>query len=221
MLNLITMLADDQVDYIINEISNDYITEDIWNPNLFELTTYLRDDYRIGFVTKKKRNKISILDYFQVFSSLIWLLIFGSLILVSFTQTLIKHLNFNSKFNWHFFLRISFKYFSLLIGQSSILLRNFKPFHYVMYFMPLLSLLFINLFNFQLHSNMISPRKYWCQDLDCFIKSYKGFYTLDMIPSKDAMEKRKELQFKIILSKLKVDDPFGKFNWFVNNLIIY
>ena len=87
--------------------------------------------------------------------------------------------------------------------------------------MPLLSILIINLFNFELYSNMISPRKYWCQDLDCFIKSYQGFYTLDMIPSKDAMEKRKELQFKIILSKLKVDDPFGKFNWFVNNLIIY
>ena len=31
----IKMLADNQVDYIINEIPNDFITEDIWNPNLF------------------------------------------------------------------------------------------------------------------------------------------------------------------------------------------
>ena len=87
-----------------------------------------------------------------------------------------------------------------------------------MYFMPLLSVLFINLFNFQLHSNMVSPRKYWCQDLDCFIKSYKGFYTLDMIPSKDAMERRGR-QFKEILPKLKVVTPFG--NRYVNFLIIY
>ena len=90
-----------------------------------------------------------------------------------------------------------------------------------MYFIPLLSVSIINLFNVELYSNMVSPRKYSCQDLDCFIKSYEDYTTLDMIPSKDAMEKRKEWQFKVIISKLKVDYPYGKFNWFVNYLTIY
>ena len=56
----IKMLADNQVDYIINEISNDYIAEDIWNWDLFQLTTELRDDYRIGFLFKKKTQNINI-----------------------------------------------------------------------------------------------------------------------------------------------------------------
>ena len=135
----IKMLADNQVDYIINEISNDCITEETWNSNLFQLTSYLREDYKIGFVIKKKAEKISILEYFKIFSPFIWMLIFCSIILVSITQTLIKHLNYNNKFNWNFFFKIFFEYFCLLHTQSSILLRKFKPFHYIMYFIPLLS----------------------------------------------------------------------------------
>ena len=215
----IKMLADNQVDYIINEISNDFITEDAWNSNLFQLTTELRDEYKIGFVCKKKTQKISILDYFNVFSLLIWILILGSIIAVSITQTLIKYLNFNTKFDWCFFLRISWEYFSLFQSKSSILLGKFKPFHYVIYFIPLLSVLIINLFNFELYSNMISPRKYWCQDLDCFIESYEGFYTLKTITSKNVMEKRKEWEFKEILSKLKAVSQWG--NAFINCLTIY
>ena len=217
----IKMLADNQVDYIINEISNDFITEDTWNSNLFQLTTGLKDDYRIGFAFKKKTHKISILDYFKVFGPLFWLLIFCSIIVVSITQTLIKYLTFNSIFNFRFFLRISWEYFSLIQSKSSILLRKFKPFHYVMYFIPLLSVLIISLFNVELYSSMVSPRKYWCQDLDCFIKSYQGFYTLNTTICKDAMAKRKKWQFEKILLRLNVIKPHGKFNMFVNYLTIH
>ena len=122
-------------------------------------------------------------------------------------------------FNFRFFLRISWEYFSLIQTQSSILLHKFKPFHYVMYFMPLLSVLIINLFNIELYSNMINPRRHWCQDLDCFINSYQGFCTLKTIPSKDVMEKREEWQFKEILSKLENFAGYG--NRYVNCLIVY
>ena len=55
---------------------------------------------------------------------------------------------------------------------------------------------------------MISPRKHWCQDLDCFIKSDQNFYTLEYFPSLNQMKKRKEWQFKVILSsRLTIDNP--------------
>lgn len=54
------ILAGNQIDYITVNISNDFITEKTWNPNLYELTTDLRGDYRIGFVTKKKTDNFNI-----------------------------------------------------------------------------------------------------------------------------------------------------------------
>lgn len=206
------MIVGDQVDFILSEIPNEFLTENMWNPNLYQLTTALRDDYRIGFVVKKTELKVSILDYFKVFSTFIWILIFISILMIAATQTLIKHLSFNKKFNWSFFLRISWEYLNLLLNQSSILLRNLKPFHYVMYFMPLFSVLIINLFNFGFYSNMITPTKQWCQDLNCFVNSFDGFYTLKNNPSLFALNKRKEWQFKVIDSKLTIHRGTGKFS---------
>ena len=49
------MLAHNQIDYIIVHISDDFIDENTWNTNLFQLTTDLTSDYKICFVTNKKR----------------------------------------------------------------------------------------------------------------------------------------------------------------------
>lgn len=206
------MIANNQVDFILSEIPNEFLTENMWNPNLYQISTALRDDYRIGFVVKKTNLNVSILDYFKVFNTFIWVLILISILMIAVIQTLIKHLNFDKKFNWNFFLRISWEYLSLLLTQSSILLRNLKPFHYIMYFMPLFSVLIINLFNFGFYSNMITPRKQWCQDLSCFVKSFDEFYTIKNNPSLFAINKRKEWQFKVISSKLTIHRKNGKFS---------
>ena len=214
------MIAENQVDFILSEIPNEFLTKNMWNPNLYQLRTALRHDYKIGFVVKKTTLNVSILDYLKVFSTLIWILIGISILMITITQTLIQHLSFNKKFNWSFFLNILSQYLSLLLSQSSILLRNFKSFHYVMYFMPLFSVLIINLFNFGFYSNMITPRKQWCQDLNCLINSFDASYMLKDNPTLLVINKRKEWQFKVINSKLTIRRKRGKFSLLIISCLV-
>lgn len=197
------MIADNQVDYIFNNIPNDFLTEHTWNPKLYELSTALRDDYRVAFGVKKETLKISISDYFKVFSPLVWLLIFSSIITIALIQTCS-----NPKRNFHFFLKLYGGYLGLLLNNSSNLLRKSVSRHYLLYFIPILSVLIINLVNIELYSNMLAPRKHCCQDLNCFIKSKLPFYTFANQPSLTEIKKREE--FKIILDRLVTDKSMGK-----------
>ena len=197
------MIAENQVDYIFNNIPNDFLTEHTWNPNLYQLSTALRDDYRVAFGVKKEKLKISISDYFRVFSPLIWLLIFSSIIAISLFQTCS-----NRKGNLNFFLKLCGDYIGLLLNNSSNLLQKSVSRHYLLYFIPILSILIINLINIKLYSNMLAPRKHWCQDLNCFIKSKLPFYTFANQPSLTEMRKRDE--FKMILERIVTDKSMGE-----------
>ena len=55
------MLANDQVDYIINDI---YINETLWHPNgMNAMTTALDDNYKINFLTKKYKIIKTFVNY--------------------------------------------------------------------------------------------------------------------------------------------------------------
>ena len=55
---------------------------------------------------------------------------------------------------------------------------------------------------------MLAPRKHWCQDLNCFIRSKIPFYTFVNQPSLTEMKKRDE--FKVILERIVTDKSMGE-----------
>ena len=201
------MISNDQVDYIFNEVLT---TKNIWNPNLYELSTALFDDYTINFLVRKQYMKTSIADYFKVFNLLIWMLIFGSIITVSAIQTIILL----SKFNPGFFIELSWNYSKLLLSKPSNLIPKLLPRHYIMYLIPLLSALIINLFQNTISANLIVPRKQWCQDIDCFVKSKFDFLTAYDELALISLRQKEDLQFKVILKRLTVGPTKCKLNIF-------
>ena len=146
------IIIDDEIDYTPNDF---WVTENIWNPNLYQLSTSLRDDYTINFLVKKYLIKTSISDYFKTFNWSTWLFIFTSIVLVSLLQTFISNLNSEIKFNYNFCFKLSTEYMTMLLSQSSNLLTKLTPRHYLMYFIPILSVLLITLFQNIIYSNMI------------------------------------------------------------------
>ena len=191
------MISDNQVDYIFNEV---LITKNIWNPNLYELSTALFDDYTINFLVRKQLIKISIADYFKIFNLLIWMLVFGSIITVSAVQTIILL----SKFKTTFFIELSWNYSKLLLNKPSNLIPKLLPRHYIMYLIPLLSVLIINLLQNVISANLIVPRKQWCQDIDCLVKSKLDFLTAYDEPALISLRQKEDWQFKVILKRLTV-----------------
>ena len=134
--------------------------------------------------------------------------IFLSIILASVTQTIISQ----KKFDHLFCLKLSWEYFEMLISKPSNILTRSIHRHYLMYFIPMLSVLLIALFQNIIYLNMIIPRKHWCQDIDCFAQSKFDFYTVSDEPALIAMRKKKEWQFKVILSRLTIGPPKGNCN---------
>ena len=202
------MINKNEVDFIINDVIT---TKNIWNPKLYQMSTALFDDYTINFVLKKHIIKTSISDYFKVFSLLTWILILLSIILVSVIQTIISL----KKFDHLFCLKLSVDYFKMLISKSSRFLTKLTDRHYLMYFIPILSVLLIALFQNIIYLNMIIPQKHWCQDIDCFAKSKLNFYTVSDEPALIAMREKKEWQFKEILSRLTIGKPRGNYNLYL------
>ena len=198
------MFQENQIDYIINDI---YITENIWNPNLYQMSTALFNGNTINFIVRKQEIKTSISDYFQTFHLSNWLLILCSIILLSVTQSFISRF----KFDKLFCVKLSWDYLLLLMGKSSKLLSKLIPRHYLMYFMPLLSILLIVMFQNMICSNMIIPRKRWCNDIDCFAKSEIGFHSASDEIALVQMKQKKEWQYKEILSKVTTIKPKGRF----------
>ena len=198
------MFQENQIDFILNPI---FISKNIWQPNLYQFSTGLMDEYTINFALRKQIFKTSILDYFNTFNMSIWLLILGSILLVSIVQTLISFFGLKNNFNYSFCFKLIFDYLKLLVNSPSKLISELLPRHYIMYFIPLLSIMLIALFQNIIYSKMIVPRKYWCQDLDCFAKSNLKFYTFNNAPSLNLLKQKEEWQFKMIMSKLTIGPP--------------
>ena len=189
------MIINNEIDYTANYV---FVTENIWNPNLYQLSTAMFDDYTINFFVKKQLIKATISDYFKVFNMSTWLFIFSSIILVSLVESFIH----SERFNYNFFYKLSKEYMTMLLSQSSNFLNKLTPRHYLMYFIPILSVLIITLFQNIIYLNMIVPRKHWCQDLDCFANSKIGFHTASDDPALIELKQKNEWQFKMILSRL-------------------
>ena len=198
------MFSENQIDYIINDI---YITENIWNPNLYQMSTALFNGNTINFIVRKQVIKTSISDYFKTFNLSNWILIICCIILLSVTQSFISRF----KFDKLFCVKLSWDYLLLLIGKSSELLSKLIPRHYLMYFIPLLSIFLIGMFQNMICTNMIIPRKHWCQDIDCFAKSKIGFHAASDEIALIVIKQKKESQFKEIMSKVTTIKQKGKF----------
>ena len=198
------MIINDEIDYTANYV---FVTENIWNPNLYQLSTALFDDYTINFFVKKQLIKTSISDYFKTFNWSTWLFIFSLIVFVSIVQTFIRNFNLEIRFNYNFLYILTKEYITMMLNQSSNLLKKLTPNHYLMYFIPILSVLIITLFQNIIYLNMIVPRKHWCQDLDCFAKSKIDFHAALDDPALIELKQKKEWQFKMILSRLTTIKP--------------
>ena len=80
------MIANNQVDYVTNDI---FLSENLWNHEMIEMSTALEESYAVNFIVKKQVNRISIGYSFNMFSLLIWVLLIALIILTTFTHGLI------------------------------------------------------------------------------------------------------------------------------------
>ena len=114
-------------------------------------------------------------------------------------------------------INLIFNYFNLLMcKQSSVLLAKLKPRHYLMSFIPLLSIVVINLLTSSIYSNMISPPKQWCKTLECFSQSNIKFVTFDPDLQDRFLTIKKDQHFKSILSRTTLhsrNSEFSKSNY--------
>ena len=81
-----------------------------------------------------------------------------------------------------------------------------------MYFIPLLSIIVINLRSSFIYSNMISPPKKWCESIDCFAKLNLKFYALEGDIVLTLLNKKEDEQIKSIVSRVQVFHNPGKVN---------
>ena len=197
------MIANNQVDYVTNDI---YLSENLWYPEMIAVSSAIDQSYAISFVTKKKSITLSIGNYMNVFDLLIWMLLTISIILVAFIHGLIMLIKRKHKTTlMKFIFEMIFSYFSLLMaGQTSSFFSNIKPRHYLMYFIPLLSIIIINLRSSFIYSNMVSPPKLWCESIDCFAKSNLKFYAMEGDFGLSLLEKKNDKQIKSIVSRIEV-----------------
>ena len=201
------MISNNQVDYVIN----DMFMNDIWYPNLIVTSTALKENYGISFLMMKETIRLSLANYLKVFNLLIWILIFVSISIIGFvhgTILTIKSGDWNSrtiKKTIKLSLNLIFSYFNLLMcKQSSVLLAKLKPRHYLMSFIPLLSIVVINLMTSAIYSNMISPPKQWCDSIECFAKPKYKFYAFDDAPSYQLLKRENKTEYKIIAERTQL-----------------
>ena len=204
---LLKMITNNQVDYLINNM----FMNDIWYPNLIVTSTALKENYGISFSIKKQTTRLPLANYLNVFNLLIWILIFISILVIGFvhgTILTIKSGDWNKrtiKNSIKLSLNLIFSYFNLLIcKQSSVLLAKLKPRHYLMYFIPWLSIIVVNLMTSSIYSNMISPPKQWCDSIECFAKSKYKFYAFDGDPSYQLLKSENKTEYKIIAERTQL-----------------
>ena len=177
------MIANNQVDYV----TNDMFMNDIWYPNLIVTSTALNENYEISFFMIKQTTRLSLANYLNVFNSLIWILIFVSILVIGFVHGTILTIKLKECRNKkaiekliELILNFTFSYFNLLMcKQSSVFLSKLKPRHYLMSLIPLLSIIVGNLLTSSIYLNMISPSKQWCDSIECFAKSKYKFHLMN------------------------------------------
>ena len=109
-------------------------------------------------------------------------------------------------------LNLIFDYLNMLMCKHpSTLLKKLTTRHYLMYFIPILSIFTVNVIMSSLFSNMIVPQQKWCQTLDCFAKSSIKFYTLRNDYILNLIKSSDQWQFKAINSRLKIHTERGQF----------
>ena len=204
------MIANDEVDYVINDI---YLSENLWHPEMIDMSTAIDQSYAINFIVKKQINRISIGYSLNMFDFLIWMLLIALIVIIAFVHGLIifvkKTRNRNTVMN--FIFKMIYGYFNLLMaGQSSSFLSKIKPRHHLMYLIPLLSIIVVNLNSSFIYSNMISPPKQWCESIDCFAKSNLKFYALERDNALNLLKKKNDKQIKSIVSRVQVFHNGGK-----------
>ena len=206
------MIANNQVDYETDDI---YLSEKLWHPEMIDMSTTLGQSYAINFIVKKQINRISIGYSLNMFNFLIWMLLITSIVLITIIHGLIMFVKKIHNMNtvMKFIFKLIYGYFNLLMaGQTSSFLSKIKPRHYLMYLIPLLSIIVINLRSSFIYSNMISPQKQWCESIDCFAKSNLKFYALERDNAFNLLMKKNDKQIKSIVSRVQVFHNEGKVN---------
>ena len=197
------MILNNQVDYVIDNI---FMTEDLWLPEFINMTNALKENYGISFLMKKQATRISIANYLNVFNLFIWMLLFVSIFVIGTVHgVILKVRKYNGNNIKELAFHLVYNYFNLFMSkQSSKFLTKLKPRHYLMYLIPLLSIIVINSMAYSIYSNMISPPKQWCKSIDCFAKSNYKFYALDQQPSYKLLKSKNQWQLNSIISKTKL-----------------
>ena len=203
------MIQNNQVDFVAENV---FMTEKLFHPDLAVFSNQLEHNFGINFVLKKKTIRLSVRNYFNVFSLLIWALFFKSILVVAAVQGLKLIKENQLKINrFKFIFDLIFGYFNLMIaGQSSNLLARFKPRHYLMYFIPLLCIIVNNLMTSSIYSNMISPPKQWCQSIDCFAQSNYHFNVAEEYTWNLLLKHNKSEKFNKILKRSTFHRGLGK-----------
>ena len=189
------------VDYLANGVSMTDLLSDL---NSIAASNYIFEDYYINFLVKKQSIRISLKNYYSLFSMLIWILLFAAIFCVGLIQgmKLILRKNENKKNIFKFILNLIFNYFNLMMSnQPSVLLHKILPRNYIMYFIPLLSIIVVNSMKESIYSNMILTPKQWCDTLECFAESNIRFGTLDEHLHDKFSAIQKDDQFKSISSR--------------------
>ena len=206
------MIANNQVDYVINDI---YLSKDLWNPEMIALSTAIDQSYAITFLVKKQINRISIGYSLNMFNLLIWMLIIASIVLIAFVHGLIMFVKKTRNRNtvMKCICNLIYGYLNLLMaGQTSSFLSKIKLRHYLMYLIPLLSIIVINLRSSFIYSNMISPSNQWCESIDCLAQSNLKFYALERDNALNLLMMKNDEQIISIVSRVQVFHNTGRVN---------
>ena len=205
---LLKMMDNNQVDYIVDRvITNEMLS----HPNLIIVTT--DGNFKMNFLVRKQTLKFSVASFLDIFSSFIWLVMFISILFISgIISIILSRKNYLKKDFWIFNLNLIFDYLNMLMcKQSSSLLTKLTTRHFLMYFIPILSILFTNVITCENFSNLISPQQKWCSTLDCFVTSNYKFFSLyhDRAYILDLIQNSNRWQFKAIYKRLHLQKEKG------------
>lgn len=176
----IDLFINNQADLIVNNVNMDSFHHDSLHLNLYDISNPINEFYQINFFTRKKSIQLTVKNFFNIFHWTVWLLFLTSILIIPIPLgfVLLKRSKLIKEKLFTFNVRLSIDYLNMLLSsQGSDLLPNLNPRHHLMYLIPLLSIIVVNLLNSSIYSNMISPPKQWCQTLDCFANSSTQFYS--------------------------------------------
>ena len=209
--NLIKIFLNNDVDYLTSGISMTHLLSDL---NSISASNYINENYDISFLMKKQSFRISLKNYYNIFNISIWMLLFATIIIFGVIKgmKLILRKKYNRKNIFKFTLNLIFDYFNLMMSnQSSILLHKIVPRNYLMYFIPLLSIIVVHLMKQSIYSNMISPPKQWCETLECFAQSNIRFVAFAQNLKNNFLTIKKDQHFKSIGSRMTWHPANSKF----------